>query len=215
MMGGKCAGLGAGDGDDPDRDAAVHHGHPQHAAETMQPCDIPERCMRHLFGVRDGKWLAILGQPERHEILDRLGEVRPERLVGGRTGRRERGEMDVAIEEAEDGSGEPAEQPLGAARDCFEYRHCVRRRSGNDFQDVSGGGLALQRLLRLLEQPRVLDGDDGLVGEGLQQLNVMRDECTGLGAGDADLPYRHALVHQRCEQHAAVATCPRNVPDLA
>ena len=32
--------------------------------------------------------------------------------------------------------------------------------------------LALARLLRL-EQPRVLDGDDGLVGEGLDQLDLL------------------------------------------
>ena len=38
--------------------------------------------------------------------------------------------------------------------------------------------LARPRLLRL-EQPRVLDGDDGLVGEGLQQLDLDLREWVG------------------------------------
>ena len=34
--------------------------------------------------------------------------------------------------------------------------------------------------LRLVEQPRILDGDHGLVGEGLQQLDVVVGERAGL-----------------------------------
>ena len=55
-----------------------------------------------------------------------------------------------------------------------KHRLHVRRRTGDHLQDVGGRGLPLQRLLRLVEQPRILDGDHGLVGEGLQQLDVMR-----------------------------------------
>ncbi len=37
-------------------------------------------------------------------------------------------------------------------------------------QDVGGGGLPLpSRLLRLVEQPHILDGDYCLIGKGLQQ----------------------------------------------
>ena len=48
---------------------------------------------------------------------------------------------------------------------------------------LGGRRLLLQRLLQLacarlllLEQPRVLDGDDGLVGEGLEQLDLLLGE---------------------------------------
>ena len=48
------------------------------------------------------------------------------------------------------------------------------------FKTSAGGGLELQRLLQLpraclhlLEQPCVLDGYDGLIGEGLNQLNLL------------------------------------------
>ena len=51
---------------------------------------------------------------------------------------------------------------------------------GDHLEDVGGGGLPLQRLPGLVEQPRVLDRDHGLVGEGLQQLDMMRGERTRL-----------------------------------
>ena len=81
--------------------------------------------------------------------------------------------MDDAVDNTRDHRRMAAEKPLGAFRDRFEYRLHVRRRTGDHLQDIGGGGLPLQRFLRLVEQPRVLDGDHGLVGEGLQQLNVM------------------------------------------
>ena len=67
------------------------------------------------------------GQLEWLEIIDRLGKVRLECRVGGRTDRGGRGEVDGAVEEAEDCSGEPAKQAFGAGRDRFEYRRRVRR----------------------------------------------------------------------------------------
>ena len=77
--------------------------------------------------------------------------------------------MNGVVEEAEDGSGEPAKQAVGAGRDRVEHRLHVRRRTGDHLQDVGRCGLPLQRLLRLVEQARILDGDHGLVGEGLEQ----------------------------------------------
>ena len=41
------------------------------------------------------------------------------------------------------------------------------------FEHVGGRGLPRQRLPGLVEKPRVLDRDHGLVGEGLQQPDVM------------------------------------------
>ena len=64
--------------------------------------------------------------------------------------------------------------------DRVEHRLQIDRRAADDLEHVAGRGLvferfvqfALARLLRL-EQPRVLDGDDGLVGEGLDQLDLL------------------------------------------
>ena len=65
--------------------------------------------------------------------------------------------------------------------DRIEHRLRVRVGAGDDAKDLGRGRLLLQRdaevgvaHLQLLEQAHVLDGDDGLVGEGLRSL-------TGLG----------------------------------
>ena len=42
-------------------------------------------------------------------------------------------------------------------------------RVGDDTQDLGRGGLPLERLLGLVEQPHVLDRHHGLAGEGLEQ----------------------------------------------
>ena len=45
---------------------------------------------------------------------------------------------------------------------CREHGFEFARRTGDDLQYFRGGGLLLQRFTQLVEQPRVLDGDDGL-----------------------------------------------------
>ena len=47
----------------------------------------------------------------------------------------------------------------------FKYRLKIERRAADDLEHVGGGGLLLQRFAQFVEQPRVLDGDDGLSGE--------------------------------------------------
>src|SRR5262245_1748491 len=53
----------------------------------------------------------------------------------------------------------------------LQYRLEIESRAADDLEYVGGGGLLLQRLAQLVEQPRVLDGDDGLVSEGGHQFN--------------------------------------------
>ena len=61
-------------------------------------------------------------------------------------------------------------QPGCARQDGIEHRAKVGRRAADNAQDLAACGLLLQRFLRLVEQPRVLDGDDRLRGKRLQQL---------------------------------------------
>ena len=49
----------------------------------------------------------------------------------------------------------------------LQHRPEVEGRAADDLEHVGGGGLLLQRFAQLVEQPRVLDGDDGLRGEVL------------------------------------------------
>ena len=48
--------------------------------------------------------------------------------------------------------------------------------------------MLLQSLLCLIEQPYVLDGNNGLTGESLQVLDLMLREGPGLGENDHDHP---------------------------
>src|SRR5262249_40375628 len=80
-----------------------------------------------------------------------------------------------------------SERGLADARrflqDGLEHRLQLPRRAGDDAQHLRGGSLLLQRLgqivgalPQLIEQPRVLDRDDGLVGERGEQLDLILSE---------------------------------------
>ncbi|TKS58071.1 MAG: hypothetical protein EWM72_03244 [Nitrospira sp.] len=57
--------------------------------------------------------------------------------------------------------------PSRAPCNRVEHRLNIRRRASDHAQNLTGRGLLLQRLLEFLEQSHVLNGDDGLIGEGL------------------------------------------------
>ena len=91
-----------------------------------------------------------------------------------------------SVEALDDSQRSASQSAGGALDDGVEHALEVGRRRGDDAQDLGGGGLLLQRLgdlavallklgvalLQLREQPGVLDGDDGLVGERLQQRDL-------------------------------------------
>src|SRR3974377_1900719 len=65
----------------------------------------------------------------------------------------------------------------------IQHRLKVESRAADDFEDIGSGCLLLQRfgevvsaLAQLVEQPGVLDRDDGLSGENLYQFNLLVQE---------------------------------------
>ncbi len=60
----------------------------------------------------------------------------------------------------------------------------IKRRAANYLENFGSGSLLLQRLAQFVEQPRVLDGDNGLGGEILQQFNLFVGEGAHLLAID-------------------------------
>ena len=68
----------------------------------------------------------------------------------------------------------------------LEYRFEIARRRADDLEHIGGRGLLLQRLAQLVEQARILDGDDGLRGEILDQLDLLVRERTYFLAIDGD-----------------------------
>jgi hypothetical protein len=61
---------------------------------------------------------------------------------------------------------------VGAFPDRLEHRLHVVGRRGYHLENVGSCRLAFQRLLRLVEQPRVLDCDDRLVGKRFNQVDL-------------------------------------------
>ena len=68
-------------------------------------------------------------------------------------------------------------------------------------EDLRGGGLAIEGVgqvvvarLQLREQAHVLDGDHGLVGEGLEEPDLLLGEGKDLHAANQDCPEGHTLA---------------------
>jgi hypothetical protein len=88
--------------------------------------------------------------------------------------------------------------------DRLEDRGHIGGGAGDDTQDLAGRGLLLERLgqiavadVQLVEEAHVLDGDDGLVGEGPEQLDVAVGEGAGLGAEQRNGADGHAIAQDR------------------
>jgi len=115
-----------------------------------------------------------------------------------------------------------AAQPCGTLCDGIEHGLDVRRRTGDHPQDLARRRLLIERLghlrmgrrerpvllLQLREQPDVLDGDDGLVGEGLQQLQMCIGEPVDLPMGNGDGSNHVVLPSYRHTHQTSRATRP-------
>src|SRR5262249_44193298 len=82
-------------------------------------------------------------------------------------------------------------QSSRAPNDSLKDRLQISWGAGNHTENFPCRRLLLQRLsqiavafLQFLEQPHVFDGDYGLVGEGLQKVNLLVGEWTDLGTAD-------------------------------
>ncbi len=112
---------------------------------------------------------------------------------------------------------ESAAQAHGARDDAVENGLHIRRRTGDDAQDLTGRRLLLERLghlgvgrrkrlvllLQLSEQADILDRDHGLVGEGLEQGDLFVGERTDRRAGHDDRSDRAALTPHGDDEQAA------------
>ena len=96
-----------------------------------------------------------------------------------------------------------AEQPRRGEHDGVEDRLHVSRRSADDAQDVGGRGLAGQRLLRFVEQSRVLDGDHGLSRKALKQCNLLVGKRLHLLPGGDNTAENSAILDKRYRQKTA------------
>src|SRR5262249_54356250 len=105
------------------------------------------------------------------------------------------------------------------ARDRVEHRLKVEFRAADDRQHLADRRLILQRFRELmaalrelararlfrLEQPRVLDGDHGLIGERFEEFDLSVGEGAGFPACDENRPNDLSLANHRYAEAAPVA----------
>ena len=84
-----------------------------------------------------------------------------------------------------------------------EHRLQIERRTADNFKHVGGRGLLFQRLLRLVEQPCVLDRDHRLVGEGAQKLDLPLGERSDAVTVDPKRAYNLPVPQQRHDEYGA------------
>src|SRR5215471_9940287 len=98
-------------------------------------------------------------------------------------------------------------QSCSSLCDHIQHRLNIRRRAGYDAQYFTRRGLLLQRLFEFSEEPDVLDGDHGLVGEGFEKSDLFvcegPDFCPPKSdhSDDGTLPQ-----HRNCEDCSDLST---------
>ena len=117
----------------------------------------------------------------------------------------------LPVDDQPDAAAVRAAQDAGALRHRVEHRLHVGRRLADHAQDLGGRRLPLQRLLRLVEQPRVLDRDHRLVRERLRERDLLVVEAPGGRAKDRDAADGAAVAQQRHEQAGLVPQRDREV----
>ena len=85
----------------------------------------------------------------------------------------------------------------------IQHRLQIEGRTADDLEHVRGRGLLLQRLPQFVEQPRVLDGDDGLGGEVLHQRDLLVGERPHLLAIDIEIADVFAVLEHRNEEDSS------------
>src|SRR5262245_12663267 len=96
-------------------------------------------------------------------------------------------------------------QPRGVRQHGLEYRFKLAGRARDDTEDLRGRGLLLQQLAQLVEQPGVLDGDDGLLGKIANKLNMLVVERPHFLAIDGDRADELVLLEHRYVDHGSSA----------
>src|SRR6185437_11934081 len=117
------------------------------------------------YGRRRGRFVLTVWNLDNFTAANRFtpgkrGEwlrvVCPEGGIGGRTDLCVSHHVQRIVHQAEHRSRRAIDQLVRALGDGIEDRLHVGGRACDHLQDVGGGGLPLQRLLRFVEQPRVL-----------------------------------------------------------
>ena len=195
-----------------DRLHFADQGHPQPRPVGRAFPNLPRIFVVELREVGDVHDVSFAGRPGRRGISveppGRVGEVFAKRL------------RNIAVECARNEGRRPfAERSCRgsprARRTAVSISVCrtesqIERRAADDLQHVGGRGLLLQRLrqiarprLHLVEQAHVLDGDHGLIGEGLEEVDLALGEWASLPTCDHEYADNGIVALHRDSQRRA------------
>src|SRR5262245_61927894 len=166
-------GLRAAHGDDSDGLTLAHHGYDEVAAKADCTAQLSKGVLRIELDVRyvdDGAFEDRPARPRRPAWGDRPNTTclfprgRSPVVCGHH--------VDQFAIEGPEHTEDGVAQPRSAFDDRIEDRLNVRRRTADDAQNVTRCRLSLESLLCLVKEAHILDGDDGLIGEGLHELDL-------------------------------------------
>src|SRR5262245_45702139 len=121
--------------------------------------------------------------------------------------------IEYAIDLTGDGRLVGFTQARGRLDERLQNRCQIERRAADDLEHVGGGGLLLQRLAQLVEEPRVLDGDDRLRGEILNQFDLLVGEGANFLMKDCDSSNQVIILEHRHNNAGPNATKLDGVDD--
>ena len=156
----------------------------------------------HVGDVDDG---TVEDRPAGHAVAIRRPRIDAEEFLRSRrVGLQHGSVMDQGAVELEHVGAVSLAQAGRATTDGVEHRSHVRLRPIDDGEHVGGGAFALQSLgeiaiacRELVEHAGVLDGDAGLLGEGLDELDLAVREGLDLTAPASDDTDGHAVLEDR------------------
>src|SRR5215469_16694389 len=90
-------------------------------------------------------------------------------------------------------------KPSGRLRQRVEHRLQIERRAADNLEHIGCRRLLLERLTQFIQQPRVLDGNDGLGSKIAHKLDLFVGKRAYLLAKDADCANQLALFEHRDE----------------
>jgi hypothetical protein len=190
--------------------ALPHHGDAEDRAKAPPPRVLAAFGKLRRLGLQ-------VGEVDRPRLEDRAPTDRPTAQRHGE--RRNRavmgGRVELVAVAAKDDGVECLAQPSGAFRQRVEHRLDVRRRATDDAQNLARRRLLFESVLRLLEDPRVLEGDDGLVGEGVQEGDLAVRKGPGSKPSDGDGADHVPVLQQGDTESASKTRHPRQVADGA
>jgi hypothetical protein len=88
-------------------------------------------------------------------------------------------------------------QPCGRLHERIQHRLQIEARAADYLERVSGGSLLPERFPELVEQTRVFNRDDCLIGKGVEKGDLSLREEQRLVAAECDRANRNAFSHQR------------------